>query len=121
MDLQLRRLRKSKGYTQGELAESINTTRRVVGAYERQETPIPLDVAYDIAVLLGVTLDELAGLPVPKRTYSDRQQERLNQCYEEVNDKGKKQIAEAAENCYQNKSNRIQKDRQIPGVSAVGA
>lgn len=61
MNLKLRQLRKAKGLRQEDLAEAINSTPRIVGAWERQETALPLEDACLIADVLRCTLDELAG------------------------------------------------------------
>lgn len=61
MGLQLRRLRRSKRLTQEDLASKIGQTARVLGAWEREETALPLDEAARIADVLECTLDELAG------------------------------------------------------------
>lgn len=59
--LLLRQLRKEKHLTQGELAARINTTERVVGAWERQETQISLEDAFLVCEALGCTPNELTG------------------------------------------------------------
>lgn len=61
MELQLRKLRRSKHLTQEELGLKIGQTARVLGAWEREETALPIDDAARIADVLECTLDELAG------------------------------------------------------------
>lgn len=61
MELQLRKLRRSKHLTQEELGIQIGQTARVLGAWEREETALPIDEAARIADVLECTLDELAG------------------------------------------------------------
>lgn len=61
MKLLLRKYRQRKGLNQEQLAQKIGTTRRVVSAYEREETPIPLEVACRMTDVLEITLDELVG------------------------------------------------------------
>lgn len=67
MKTQLKQLRKMAHLTQSELAELISQTPRVVGAWERDETELPLEDAIVICDVLSeaigrhITLDELAG------------------------------------------------------------
>ena len=60
-ELRLRHFRKLKGWNQGELAERIGSTLRIISSYERGETEVPLSVAVRLCEVLGCTLDELAG------------------------------------------------------------
>lgn len=60
-DLQLKRIRKSRHLTQGELAGLIGSTLRKISSYERGETELPLSVAVDLCAALDCTLDELSG------------------------------------------------------------
>ena len=121
MELKLKQLRKAKGLTQEQLGDKLSITKRVMGAYERQETPIPLEVAYEIALILGCSIDELAGLPAPECHYTDQRQADLNEYYEHVNDSAKQRIFQAAKDAFSNLENRIQKDRQDLRHIAVGA
>jgi transcriptional regulator with XRE-family HTH domain len=57
----IKNLRKSKGWTQVELAEKLNTTQQVITSYERGKKKPPVDRLPDIAGLLGVTIEELIG------------------------------------------------------------
>ena len=59
--LKLREIRKSKKITQSELAEKIGVSERIVGAWERGETGLPLDDAYRCALALGCTPNDLCG------------------------------------------------------------
>lgn len=65
MNLQLRKYRKQYSMTQGELAKKVGTTLRVISAWERGETPLPLADAARIADVFAVSLDELAGRDWP--------------------------------------------------------
>lgn len=121
MELQLKRLRKASGLTQEQLGDRLSTTKRVIGAYERGETPIPLDVACEIAIILNCTLNALVGLPDPECQYLDPQQAKINEYYENSNSEGKKQIFQAAKNAFSNVENRILKDGQILRGAAMGA
>lgn len=99
MDLQLKRLRKQAGLTQAELAQKIGTTLRVVSAWERGETDLPLDFAIEIANVFHCSLDALAGRD-QRPSFSDPGQEQLNYSYESLNEHGKdtlKQVARSME------------------------
>lgn len=61
MNLQLKRIRKERGLRQEDLAKAIFSTPRIVGAWERGETPISLEDACTLADYFDITLDELAG------------------------------------------------------------
>lgn len=89
MNLQLKALRKRIGLRQEDLAKKINSTSRIVGAWERQETALPLEDAARIADVLDCTLDELAGRYEYIGTYSDERQRDLNNNFEELTDEGK--------------------------------
>lgn len=96
MELLLPHYRKINGMTQTDLAREIGTTRRVISAYERGETPVPLDVACAICDVLHITLDELAGREMP-RAYADQRQQRINDSFIELSERGKAKLAEHAE------------------------
>lgn len=54
-------MREEKHMTQSELAKEVDATLRKISAWERGETPLPLEDACRIADFFNVTLDELAG------------------------------------------------------------
>ena len=55
-------IRKEKGLSQGELADKVDSTSITIGRYEREEVKPSIEVASKIAVVLGVSLDYLAGI-----------------------------------------------------------
>lgn len=57
----IQRIRKKKGWSQGELAKRIGTSAPIVGRYERGEITPSIEVAAKIADALEVTLDHLIG------------------------------------------------------------
>lgn len=62
MDLQLKRLRREKGYqTQQSFADAFGVPKRQVTAWESGERKLSLERACDVADFLGCSLDELAG------------------------------------------------------------
>lgn len=54
-------LRKIKGISQTELASQLGIHKNVLGRYEREEAKPSIEVAKNIADLLEVSLDYLAG------------------------------------------------------------
>lgn len=82
--LRMRELRRNKKLTQSQLAVLIGETDRVVGAWERGETALPLDSACKIAFALGCTVNDLCGWPEGKnegRVFEDDFEEELLRCY----------------------------------------
>ena len=57
----IRELRKSKGWTQVELAQMLNMTQQAITAYERGKKRPPVDKLPDIAGLFGVTIEDIIG------------------------------------------------------------
>jgi transcriptional regulator with XRE-family HTH domain len=57
--IQMVRLRKSKGLSQQELAKAVDTSREMIGKYEREEVVPSVEMAKKIAEALEVTLDFL--------------------------------------------------------------
>ena len=107
MNLRISELRDQNNMTQSQLAEAIGTTLRKISAWERQETPIPLEWAVLIADTFKCSLDELAGRKWSPSAYADKQQARLNANYESVTDPGKQRIAEHSEDIATNPAYRL--------------
>ena len=57
----IRRLRKSKGLTQVQLAEKLGTIQKVITDYETGKTKPPSERLPVLAKFFGVTIDELIG------------------------------------------------------------
>jgi transcriptional regulator with XRE-family HTH domain len=58
----LARIRKERGLTQKDLADKIGITRSVIMDYERGKNHMYDEVIIRLAIILGVTADELLGL-----------------------------------------------------------
>jgi transcriptional regulator with XRE-family HTH domain len=54
--------RKAKDWSQGDLAQRIDTSAPIIGRYERGDMSPSIDVAAKIARALGVSLDYLLGV-----------------------------------------------------------
>ena len=90
MDLQMKRIRESRGLSQQEVADLIGVPVRRYGSWERGERNMNLDDAVEIAQVLNCTLDELAGRKCPSPAkYSDPRQQSLNYSYSMLDDKSK--------------------------------
>ena len=69
-----------------------------------------LEQAYDCAVALGCTLNDLVGMK-SNRSYADPRQAAINGHFETFNDSGKTELATMAERMSHDPSIRIEKDR----------
>lgn len=97
--LKMKELRKTKKLTQSQLASLIGETDRVVGAWERGETALPLDSAFKIALALGCSVNDLCGWPKGKnegRVFEDDFEEELIRCYRDSTPDRQDRILETA-------------------------
>ena len=62
----LRYERKEHGHTQKSIAEAIDVSEKTVNSWEGIVGSIPLEDAWRIADVYGISLDQLAGRPVPE-------------------------------------------------------
>ena len=58
----LKSLRESRNWTQADLAKRLNKAVSTISGYESDAYAIPLDVLSSIAMLFGISADELLGL-----------------------------------------------------------
>lgn len=59
--MNIKKLRKSKGWTQVELADKLHTTQQVITSYETGKKKPPVDRLPDIASVFGISVDEVIG------------------------------------------------------------
>jgi len=59
MKSRLRQLRVDKGWTQKELGEKVNVSRQAINAIETGKFDPSIWLAYDLAKLFGVRMEEL--------------------------------------------------------------
>lgn len=123
MNLQLKDLRKKAGYTQEEFAKKIGAKYRTYASWERQEYAMSLEDAYNCAIALNCTIDEIAGMPPRHASFSDPGQQKLNECYEKMNESGKTLLVESAKSISADPERRIIKDGQehLDDTGAIGA
>ncbi len=74
MEIHLQEIRKRRKLSQGDVADALGVKVRTYGSWERGEAMLSLKQAYDCAIVLGCTIDEIAGLdrerlrsPAPRR------------------------------------------------------
>lgn len=60
-NLQLKRLRKEAGLTQKQLGDELGVSLRVVSSWEIGDTSLSFSDAFRISIVLGCSLEELAG------------------------------------------------------------
>lgn len=92
MNLQLQEIRKRSGLKQKEMAARLNVDVRTYGAWERKENMLSLKQAYDCAVVLGCTIDEIAGLDRERLRSADPYEGELVECYRAATSEGKANI-----------------------------
>lgn len=57
----LKKMRKERGLSQEELAERLGTSKQVISRYESGQRIPKISMAYQLAKVLGVSLEELNG------------------------------------------------------------
>lgn len=80
-ELRLKQLRKRAGIrTQREMAALVGVNERTYASWEREEVTMSLHQAYDVAVVLGCTLNELVGMQ-PSQKFSDPREAQLHRIW----------------------------------------
>ena len=69
MKLRIRDLREDRDITQKQIAALLLCDQSLYSKYEREERPLPLDLAYKLAEFYGVSLDYLTGRTNIKTPY----------------------------------------------------
>lgn len=59
MNDKIKKLRKSKGWTQTELAKRLGTSQKVITSYETGAKKPPIKRLPNLAAVFGITIDEL--------------------------------------------------------------
>ena len=72
MKLRIRDLREDGDLTQKQLADYLVCDQSLYSKYEREERPLPLELADKLADYYGVSLDYLTGRTPVKRPYPKR-------------------------------------------------
>ena len=87
-------LRKAAGYTQQELADEINSTRRVIAYYETESDQPPANILADLARALGSSTDALLGLTEQQTPKLSSRLERRLKKMETLTPKAKRQLVQ---------------------------
>lgn len=84
MEIHLRELRNKAGISQEEMAERLGVKTSRYGTWERGDRMLSLEQAYNCALVLGCTIDEIAGYEHagPAVRFADPYQAELHECYE---------------------------------------
>ena len=118
MEVQLEKLRKLAGINQTEMAEKLDVKVATYRSWEKGKRMLSLKQAYDCAVILGCSIDAIAGY-TPPVSYADPDQAALNGYWESMNAKGRAALLNSAELMSGSPDTRIEKDRAEPhGVPA---
>lgn len=116
MEVQLEKLRKLAGINQTEMAEKLDVKVATYRSWEKGKRMLSLKQAYDCAVILGCSIDAIAGYDPPV-SYSDPAQEALNGYWESMNDDGRERLLGIAELAADSGKVRVQKnagDLRVP-------
>jgi transcriptional regulator with XRE-family HTH domain len=86
----IKRLRKSKGWTQAELAQRLGTSQKVITSYETSSKTPPVGRLPELASVLNVSIEELIGAePLTikeeiQHTHKNSRISRLQDLYEKL-------------------------------------
>ena len=69
MKLRIRDLREDRDLTQRQIADYLMCDQSLYSKYEREERPLPLDLADKLADYFGVSVDYLTGRTNKKTPY----------------------------------------------------
>ena len=72
MKLRIRDLREDRDLTQKQLADYLMCDQSLYSKYEREERPLPLELADKLADYYGVSMDYLTGRTPIKKPYPKR-------------------------------------------------
>lgn len=120
----LQKFRKSKGYKSAKsFADKVGMAYSAYVEYEQGRVALPMDKAWEFADDLECTLDELVGRDFPRPAFRDPRQERLNGCFESLNEESKTQVADMVKSIAADPARRIVKEREdtdgLPDVDGV--
>jgi len=80
----LREVRKSKGFSQTELAEVISSSQRAICSYEQDRTAPPAHLLPKMAKAFGISLDALMGLEASDISSTGARSSRWNRKFEQI-------------------------------------
>ena len=109
MNIQLKKFRLLKGLSQDEMAEKLGIKTSRYGTWERGERMPSLKQAFDCAVILECSIDDIAGY-TPSVEYADPDQQALNHYFESMNHDGRATLLNTAKLMSGSPETRIEKD-----------
>ncbi|WP_276869212.1 helix-turn-helix transcriptional regulator [Enorma massiliensis] len=89
MEIHLKELRRRAGLSQDEIASRLGIKKSRYGTWERGERMLSLKQAYDCALVLGCTIDEIAGLDRERLRSPDPRRQSMLDSYDALTDDGK--------------------------------
>ena len=112
MNLYIREMRKKANKTQRDLANEIDVNLSTVGNWERNITVPDAEQIWNCAIALGCSPNDLLGWDAETLTFRDPNQQRLNDCFENMNEKGQATLLSVAQGLEKDIANRIVKEGQ---------
>ena len=89
MEINLQKIRKRRKLSQAEVANALGVKIRTYGSWERGEAMLNLEQAFNCAVVLGCTIDEIAGLDRERLRSPDPRRRAMVDAYDALTDDGK--------------------------------
>lgn len=89
MEIHLQEIRKRRKLSQGDVADALGVKVRTYGSWERGEAMLSLKQAYDCALVLGCTIDEIAGLDRERLRSPDPRRQAMLESYDALTEDGK--------------------------------
>lgn len=104
MELYMQEIRKKRKMSQEDMARALDVKKSRYGTWERGERMMNIEQAYNCAVVLWCTLNDLVGMS-SSRSYADPRQGQINEQYEEMNDRGQQRAADSVDDIHSNPAN----------------
>lgn len=89
MEIHLKELRRRAGLSQEEIAARLGIKKSRYGTWERGERMLNLEQAFNCAVVLDCTIDEIAGLDRERLRSPDPRRQAMVDAYDALTDDGK--------------------------------
>lgn len=119
MNVKLQQLRKLAGLTQLEMADKLGEKIRTYGAWERGESMMSLEQAYNCAVILGCSIDDIAGSEHEEPEQKDSILQDIEDAYNSMNGSGRTALHMVAQSLSRDPAN-SKKDIGIPSKASAG-
>lgn len=111
MEFNLRKVREAANLTQAQIAKTVKRDVKTVGNWEKSKTYPNAEEIWLIAELCNCSPNDIFGwTSEDSYLYPDPGQQRLNDCYENMNPTGKATLVSVARSMERDAANRIVKD-----------